>query len=408
MESQQIDGSLELVDRLLPAVRQVMSIREMTSGGAEDRFAARFRGRMYSDAGEVYDRLQPIFTTEEVTLVLRSEDDEDVVLAFPGVIRPRPSNPWINLGLFLLTVISVLLAGATYSYQGPIPETFLESFIFPLREIQRGIPFAVSMLAILLAHEFGHYLAARYHKTAVSLPYFLPFPFSPLGTLGAAIRLKEPPKNKRVLLDIGLAGPLAGLAIAIPILIVGLSLSELNTLPLAPESLENQMSGFLEGNSVLYLALKYLVKGRLLPAPVDFGGVEPILYWVRYIFIGLPIPYGGLDVIMHPLAWAGWAGLLVTGLNLIPAGTLDGGHISYVLFGRRAAKLVPFIIVALVILGIFWWGWLLWAGLIFFIGRMYAQPLNDITPLDNRRKALAIFGLIIFVLVFIPIPLMGF
>lgn len=405
MESQQMGGSLELVDRLLPAVRQVMSIREMTSGGAEHRFAARFRGKLYFDADETYDRLHPIFQREDTTLALRSDDDEDVILAFPGVIRPQPSNPWINLGLFLLTLFSMLFAGATYGYRGPVPETMLEYFLFPLREIQIGIPFAVSMLAILLAHEFGHYLAARYHKTAVSLPYFIPFPFSPLGTLGAAIRLKEPPKNKRVLLDIGLAGPLAGLVIAIPILILGLSLSELGTLPSTPEAWQNQV---LEGNSILYLALKFLVKGRLLPAPLDFGGVEPILYWVRYFFIGLPLPYGGLDVFMHPLAWSGWAGLLVTALNLIPAGQLDGGHLSYVLFGRRAVKLVPFIIVALVILGIFWWGWLLWAGLIFFLGRMYAQPLNDITPLDNRRKALAIFGLIVFVLVFTPIPLMGF
>jgi membrane-associated protease RseP (regulator of RpoE activity) len=273
-----------------------------------------------------------------------------------------------------------------------------------VRDIPRGVPFAASMLAILLAHEFGHYLAARYHKTAVSLPYFIPFPFSPLGTLGAAIRLKEPPKNKRVLLDIGLAGPLAGLIIAIPILILGLSLSDLGTLPLNPDAWSDQI---LEGNSVLYLALKYLVKGRLLPAPVDYGGVDPILYWVRYFFIGLPLPYGGLDVFMHPLAWSGWAGLLVTALNLIPAGQLDGGHISYVLFGRKATKIVPYIIIALVLLGIFWWGWLLWAGLIFFLGRIYAQPLDDITPLDDRRRALAIFGLIVFVLVFTPIPLMS-
>lgn len=405
MDSQQMGGSLELVDRLLPAVRQVMSIREMTSGGAEQRFAARFRGKLYFDADETYDRLSPVFAREETTLVLREDVEEHVVLAIPGLIRPKPSNPWINLGLFLLTLFSMLLAGVMYSYQGPVPETMVELFLFLLREIERGIPFAVSMLAILLAHEFGHYLAARYHKTAVSLPYFIPFPFSPLGTLGAAIRLKEPPKNKRVLLDIGLAGPLAGLIIAIPILILGLSLSDLGTLPSTPEAWQNQM---LEGNSVLYLALKYLVKGRLLPAPVDYGGVEPILYWVRYFFIGLPLPYGGLDVFMHPLAWAGWAGLLVTALNLIPAGQLDGGHISYVLLGRRAAKLVPFIIVVLILLGVFWWGWLLWAGLIFFLGRIYAQPLNDITPLDKRRKVLAIIGLIVFVLVFTPIPLTVF
>lgn len=404
MELQHMSVSSELVDRLLPAVRQVMSIREMTSGGAEQRFAARFRGRLYFSADETYDRLNPVFAREETTLVLRSDDEEHIILALPGLIRPKPSNPWINVGLFLLTVFSMLIAGAMYGYQGPEPNTMGEYFIYLLRDIPRGASFAVSMLAILLAHEFGHYLAARYHKTAVSLPYFIPFPFSPLGTLGAAIRLKEPPKNKRVLLDIGLAGPLAGLIVAIPILILGLSLSDLGTLPLNPDAWSNQV---LEGNSVLYLAAKYLVKGKLLPAPLDYGGVDPLLYWVRYFFIGLPLPYGGLDVFMHPLAWSGWAGLLVTALNLIPAGQLDGGHIIYVLFGRNATKIVPYIIVALVLLGIFWWGWLLWAGLIFFFGRIYAQPLDDITPLDKRRKTLAIIGLIVFVLVFTPVPLMG-
>jgi Zn-dependent protease len=404
MELQNMSVSSELVDRLLPAVRQVMSIREMTSGGAEQRFAARFRGRLYFSADETYDRLNPVFAREETTLVLRSDDEEHTILALPGLIRPKPSNPWINVGLFLLTVFSMLIAGAMYSYQGPEPNTMGEYFLYLLRDIPRGASFAVSMLAILLAHEFGHYLAARYHKTAVSLPYFIPFPFSPLGTLGAAIRLKEPPKNKRVLLDIGLAGPLAGLIVAIPILILGLSLSDLGTLPLNPDAWSNQV---LEGNSVLYLAAKYLVKGKLLPAPLNYGGVDPLLYWVRYFFIGLPLPYGGLDVFMHPLAWSGWAGLLVTALNLIPAGQLDGGHIIYVLFGRNATKIVPYIIVALVLLGIFWWGWLLWAGLIFFFGRIYAQPLDDITPLDKRRKTLAIIGLIVFVLVFTPVPLMG-
>ena len=395
----------ELVDRLLPVVRQVMSIREMTSGGAEHRFAARFRGRLYFDSDEVYDRLLPVFTREDTTLVLRSDEEEHIILAIPGLIRPGPSNPWINVGLFLLTLFSMLLAGAMYGYRGPEPNTTKELFLYLLRDIPQGVPFAVSMLAILLAHEFGHYLAARYHKTAVTLPYFIPLPFSPLGTLGAAIRLKEPPRNKRVLLDIGIAGPLAGLIIAIPILVIGLSLSDLGTLPSTPDAWRNQV---LEGNSLLYLALKYLVKGKLLPAPLDYGGVDPILYWVRYFFIGHPLPYGGLDVFMHPLAWSGWAGLLVTALNLIPAGQLDGGHISYVLFGRKATKFVPYIIVALVLLGIFWWGWLLWAGLIFFLGRIYAQPLDDITPLDKRRKILAIIGLIVFVLVFTPVPLTGF
>jgi len=296
----------------------------------------------------------------------------------------------------------MLLSGVMYGYQGPTGTNLGQLFLNLLRRLDRGIPFAVSLLSILAAHEFGHYLAARYHKTQVSLPFFLPFPGSPFGTLGAFIQLKEPPRNRRVLLDIGLAGPLAGLIVAIPILLLGLSLSEVGVLPLNAEEAFGQI---LEGNSLIYLGIKFLVTQRILPAPVDFGGVDPVLYWVRYIFLGLPVPYGGLDVFMHPIAWAGWAGLLVTALNLIPAGQFDGGHIIYVLFGRRAARLLPFIVVALVVMGIAWPGWYLWAGLIFFLGRTYAQPLDDITPLDRPRILLAIVGLIIFLLIFTPVPM---
>ncbi|MEJ2551194.1 MAG: site-2 protease family protein, partial [Anaerolineales bacterium] len=131
----------------------------------------------------------------------------------------------------------------------------------------------------------------------------------------------------------------------------------------------------------------------------------PALYWARYILIGMPIPYGGNDVMLHPMAWAGWAGLLVTALNLIPAGQLDGGHVANVLFGRRAIKMWPYIVTALCLLGLVWTGWFIWAVLIFFLGRTYARPYDSITPLDTRRRAIAIFGLILFVLVFIPIPL---
>jgi membrane-associated protease RseP (regulator of RpoE activity) len=272
----------------------------------------------------------------------------------------------------------------------------------PLLKIYTGWPFAVSILAILLAHEFGHYLAARYHKTEVTLPYFIPFPLSALGTMGAVILWKEPPKNKKILLDIGIAGPLAGLVVAIPILLLGLWLSPVQPIPQA----DAVGPGFsLEGNSILYLAAKYIVHGQLLPAPASYGGVNPVLYWLRYIVTSQPIPYGSMDVFMHPVAWAGWAGLLVTALNLIPAGQLDGGHVVHVLFGDRAQAFLPVVLIVLGALGIFWPGWWFWVFLLLLLGRVYAEPLDKITPLDNKRKALAILGVIVFFLVFIPVPL---
>jgi membrane-associated protease RseP (regulator of RpoE activity) len=212
--------------------------------------------------------------------------------------------------------------------------------------------------------------------------------------------MKEPPKNRRILLDIGIAGPIAGLVVAIPVLLLGLSLSHIDQITLAPGQ------GFqLEGNSLLYLLAKYVIFGRLLPAPASYGGLSPLLYWVRYFFTSQPLPVGGIDVMIHPIAWAGWAGLLVTALNLIPAGQLDGGHVISVLLGKRARALLPFVLGALVLLGFAWQGWWIWAFLVLLLGRVYAEPLDQITALDSRRKAVAVLGIILFVLVFTPVPL---
>jgi membrane-associated protease RseP (regulator of RpoE activity) len=234
----------------------------------------------------------------------------------------------------------------------------------------------------------------------VTLPYFIPFPLSPFGTMGAFIQLKEPPRNKRILLDIGIAGPMAGLVVAIPVLLLGLSLSTLDTIQINPGQ-----SLTLEGNSLVYLFAKYAVFGQLLPQPSSYGNVSPILYWLKYFFTSQPMPLGGTDVMIHPVAWAGWAGLLVTALNLIPAGQLDGGHIMYVLLGKRARALWPVVLGMLVLLGFAWSGWWLWALLIFFLGRLYAEPLDQITQLDTPRIAVAVLGIVIFFLVFTPVPL---
>lgn len=395
----------DLADKLLPLVRQVMSITDITEGDQKQLFAIRFRGTLISESQLAFEKLDPAFKQAGTTLLFREENDGHEILGMPGVIQPQASNPLVNVILFLLTLVSMLMAGAMYGMEAPADTSILGILQATLQNLPNGITFAASLLGILMAHEFGHYFAARFHRIAVSLPYFLPFPLSLFGTLGAFIRLKEPPKNRRVLLDIGLSGPIAGLIVAIPVLLIGLYLSDLGRLPLNAMTAQGSV---LEGNSLLYLAMKYIVTGEFLPKPLHYAGLSPFIYWVRYFFIGLPMPYGGTDVLLHPLAWAGWAGLLVTMLNLIPAGQLDGGHAIYVLLGKATTRLWPFIIGLLLLLGTVWPGWYIWAGLVFLMGRTYARPRDEITPLDPRRKWLAIFGLVLFILVFIPVPLRTF
>jgi membrane-associated protease RseP (regulator of RpoE activity) len=385
--------------QLTNQVSRVLRIESVTWGDSskpDQSYVARFEGRLHQqDSAAAYDKLAAALHPMRITPLFREVEGQHVIILVPGVQKPRPSNPLINLVLFGLTLLSVILAGALYAYDGTNSMTQ-----HMLANLGNAIAFAASLLGILLAHEFGHYLVARFHNTAATLPYFIPFPFSPFGTMGAVIVQKESHKNKRILLDIGIAGPLAGLVVAIPILLLGLYLSEVNTLVVRP----GEGVG-LEGNSILYLLAKYAVFGELLPAPPSYGGLSPTMYWIRYFFTGLPDPIGGVDVVLHPVAWAGWAGLLVTALNLIPAGQLDGGHIINSLLGKRALALLPFVLVGLVFMGLVWNGWWLWAGLIFFLGRQQAEPLDQITPLDHRRKALGFLGLVIFLLVFTPVPL---
>ncbi len=390
---------------LTPLAARIMQIDDITWGDPEKTYIVRYGGRIYNeDTAAAYDQLAESLRPYEITPIFRKDKDRHLVVLIKGLMRPTPSKIWVNVVMFMLTVVTVLLAGALYAYDGPITSDQLVVAKHLVSNLGDGIPFALSLMAILTAHEFGHYLAGRFHKTHVTLPYFIPLPFSPLGTMGAFIQIKELPKNKRIMLDIGIAGPLAGLMVAIPVLLLGLWLSPVDQLPVALGPTEALS---LEGNSLLYLGMKLLVKGELLPAPHSYGGLSPILYWVRYFFTGTPLPWGGQDVLMHPVAWAGWAGLLVTALNLIPAGQLDGGHILYVLLGERAKKFVPFIIGALALMGFAWNGWWLWVLLILWVGRVYMEPLDQITQLDSKRKALAVLAIILFVLVFTPVPLIN-
>lgn len=383
-------------------VSRVLCIEQTTWGRTEDDYLALFQGQLAIPSHKAYDKLAETLQPYQLTPLFREQDGKHIVILKKGLFQAEPKKIWVNILLFAITVFSVIFAGIMASYTGPITSDLGELWLAVQPSMGQAFAFAASLLGILLAHEFGHYFAARRHGVAVTLPYFIPFPLNPLGTMGAFINLQEPPKNKRVLLDIGLTGPIAGFVVAVPVTILGLWLSPVEVLP-------NPLpAGFgFEGNSLLYLLLKYLVHGDWLPHPASFGDLSPLLFWIRYFFTGGPLPAGGIDVVIHPVAWAGWAGLFVTGLNLIPAGQLDGGHLIYVLRGNKAKKILPFIIGILALLGMAWSGWWLWVVLILAFGRAHAEPLDQITKLDPKRKYLALLGLVIFILVFIPIPFTG-
>jgi membrane-associated protease RseP (regulator of RpoE activity) len=288
--------------------------------------------------------------------------------------------------LIVLTVLSTLFVGMAYTPNPALEAAFRSSsdpFGVLLRNpsfLLNGLPYALALLGILGVHEMGHYVVGRIHKADVTLPYFIPMPFG-LGTMGAVILLRSPIKNKRQLFDIGVAGPLAGLAVAIPLLIVGLATSPVQYIG-AP------IPGAQEGNSILYLLLKLLVHGRILPG-------------------------GGYDVMLNAIAFPAWFGLFITSLNLLPIGSLDGGHVTYAVFGRRqwqiarAAWMIMLGAGVLLLLTRFDLGlnvWLLWGFLVQLFGVRHPPPLDDITPLDPRRRALGIATTILFFLLIVPIP----
>jgi len=391
-------------------VARVFRIDDVTTGDHQTGWIVRYRGQLLDgDSATAYDLLADSVRSYGITPLFRKEEGRHVIYLAPSVPEAKKRLPTLNIVLFIITVFSVMLAGAMP--EGEPPASQGAQMLWLLGGILTGWPFAVSLLGILLAHEFGHYLMSRHHKTAATLPYFIPLPFSLLGTMGAFIQMQGIPKNKRILFDIGIAGPLAGLAVTVPVLLFGLWLS-----PLGPIDYVAGQGGFLEGNSLFYLFAKYVVFGKMLPAPLSMDGVSPVIYWLKYYFAGIPVPYGGLDVQLHPVALAGWAGLLVTALNLIPLGTLDGGHVAFGIFGEKAHRAFSYVIGFLIFLSVLPflltfsldsinYSWFLWIVILQWLGRVRSIPLDDITSLDPRRRALGYFMLIVFILVFSPVPM---
>jgi len=348
------------------------------------------RGRLLRPSHEVFPHWLVEFNRRGYTPVLRPEPsgaEAQVILHVVAGVAPRSeSRVWVNVLLFVLTVISTLFAGMGYGDNDLVINSAWD-LIAPWNLI-RGWPFAVTLLGILTAHEFGHYFAARYHNVAVTLPYFIPMPIG-FGTFGAFIQLREPVPDRRKLFDIGVAGPLAGLALAVPLLFVGLATSPL-TPPLS--------GGMLEGNSIFYFLAKYAVFGQPLPNPET-----------------------GMDILMNQVTFAAWIGLLVTALNLLPVGQLDGGHTVFALFGEKAryinqvtwgllvllalASLAPLQRILPELQYIGYNGWFLWVLLTYFLIGLYHPPaLDDVTTLDPRRRWLGYAVIVIFILIFVPVP----
>lgn len=266
----------------------------------------------------------------------------------------------LPLLLFIVTILSTLLAGAIQQGADPIQNPF---------NLLKGIPFSFTLLLILGTHELSHYFASKRHGIKATLPYFIPAP-SLVGTFGAFIRMKSPILNKRALIDIGISGPIGGFIVSLIAVIVGLNLST--------------------------IVQKGVYEGLKLGSPLIFE-------FISRIIVGLP--QEGYDILLHPIAFAGWIGLFVTSLNLIPIGQLDGGHIAYAIIGERQRLISIIIIPILLALGLYGWpGWYVWALLTSILGVRHPPILDPEIPLDKREVFLGLTALIIFAITFIPIP----
>ncbi|MDH4028157.1 MAG: site-2 protease family protein [Nitrospirota bacterium] len=271
----------------------------------------------------------------------------------------------LHVLLFVLTFMTTLTAGAMLNNVVPWEQP---------EKIYLGIPFSLTLLFILLTHEMSHYIMSRKHNVAATLPYFIPAP-SIIGTFGAVIKMRPPIPDRRSLIDIGASGPIGGFIVAVIACIAGLHLSEVRP---AGQIVE----GIYFGNSLLFTFLSNIVLN-----------VDPDKF----------------DVILHPVAFAGWIGLLVTSLNLLPIGQLDGGHIVYALFGEKHRLISMLTIPVLVVLGLVYWpGWLLWAVLMIIMGYRHPPVVYPYIMLDRKRKFIGWLCFVIFILTFMPMPVQGF
>jgi membrane-associated protease RseP (regulator of RpoE activity) len=356
------DSSAFTVAELGPQLAGVLAVDQVRVEG----HAVAFGGRLLMQPATAVTELVGRFRPFGYTPFLQAGQGLTWVRALPFVDVVMPSKPRTNIVLFLLTVLSTMVAGSQAFFA-------FNPFVEP-RRLLEGVPFAFTLLAILGTHEFGHYFTARAYGASVSLPYFIPAP-PPLlfGTLGAIIRMRSPARDRNSLFDIAAAGPLAGLVVALPALWIGLGWSKVAAVP--------------AGGSVSF-------------------GDSLLLRFMTWLAFG-PLPPGH-DVFVHPVALAGWVGLFVTALNLIPVGQLDGGRIAYALFGARHRQISIATFLGLLALGAVTGAgnWFVWAFLLLFVmGFHHQPPLDDLSPLSPGRYAVGFLCLLLLILLIPPVPI---
>ena len=344
-------------EQTLDFLKTKMLIEEVS----DSALAIRVKGVIHPPLAESVRDIKGYFAGTEYTPIFTHEGDRHViqltVLKKPDV-RPKY---WLNIILFIATILTTVFAGSLNSNGNPLRN---------LSDLLLGIPFSFSIMAILTCHELGHYFVSRKEGMITSLPYFIPMPFHFLGTFGAVIRMKSLVPSRKALLKVGMAGPVAGFLVALPVSIIGIYLSDIAAV--------QDTSGMMRlGDS--------------------------LLFWIFARVIHPSIPQG-YELILHPVAFAGWIGMLVTAMNLIPIGQLDGGHVLYSLLLQRRRYLYIPIFGALIALGLLWLGWLVWVVIAFFIARRDPLIQDTVTPVTVKEKVLALIPLAVLILTFVPQP----
>jgi membrane-associated protease RseP (regulator of RpoE activity) len=328
---------------------------------AESAVAVKVKGRLHAPIKNSIAEIKEYFLHTAYT-PLFSEENGKHVIQF-GIYRKPDTKPkyWLNIVLFFATILSTILAGSLNSGGNPFEN---------ISDLLLGVPFSLSIMAILTCHELGHYFVSRREGMITTLPYFIPVPFHFLGTFGAVIRMKSIVPTRKSLLKVGMSGPIAGFLVAVPICVIGIYLSEISVAP--------------ETEGILRLG-------------------DSLLFWIFARIIHPSIP-SGHDLFLHPVAFAGWLGLFVTSMNLIPIGQLDGGHVTFSLFLKKRRYLYFPIFGALIALGLLWFGWYFWVLVAYFIARRDPIIQDTLTPLSTRERLYAVIPLIVLILTFVPQP----
>jgi Zn-dependent protease len=330
-----------------------------------------FRGRLAMAPREGYRLLRQRFESAGYTPTLHREGEWEVVTAIPAVFeQSRVQRPWINLLLFAVTFLTTTIMGALLEQGELLAQQGLTVFLERPWLVLSGIPTALTIMGILGLHELAHYVVARRHKLDSSLPYFIPVPFG-FGTFGAIIRMRTPWESRNALFDVGVAGPIAGILVALPLFFIGLLTAQ--AMPPLPDSMA-------------------------LGTPLLLGWMEDLVRVIR----GVPQQH---ELYISAWAFAAWFGIVVSGFNLMPIGQLDGGHVAYALFGKYTRYLSGAVLIAIAVMAVvLWGGWFAWLAFTFLSGWVHPPPLNMLEPLSKGRIILGIGVLILTVLIFAPVP----